>query len=98
MGLAGLTWTPRGFVRGLSLVAGLVVVPHFAQFDHRGREADAERVRGQGLAVLGLDERTGAIRFADGTWRVAGEGRATWMPAAGATVVGRDGDPLPIGA
>jgi cyanophycinase-like exopeptidase len=96
MGLAALTWTPRGFVPGLGLVEGFVVVPHYAQFDVRGREAEAERVRRDGLGVLGLDERTGAIRTADGTWQVAGEGRAVWMPVDGPAVTGRHGDDLPV--
>jgi len=99
MGLADSTWTQQGWRDGLGLVHGLIVLPHFAQFDPRGREADIDRVGRERLSVLGLDERTGVIREPAGAgWRVAGEGRAVWRPAEGDEVVGRHGDLLPIPA
>jgi cyanophycinase-like exopeptidase len=96
MALADRTWSRRGWLDGLGLVHGLVVVPHFAQFDARGRESDVDRVERERLNVLGLDERTGVIREAPGTWRVAGQGRAVWRAPGAEPAVGRHGDLLPI--
>jgi cyanophycinase len=98
MGLAGATWTPNGFVRGLGLVQGIVVVPHFETFDRRGRDADIAHVAAQRLAVVGLDERTGVIREAHGRWRVAGAGRAVLLPDGAEALTARHGDVLPIDA
>jgi cyanophycinase-like exopeptidase len=96
MALSNVTWTPAGFVEGLGLVEGIIVVPHFELFDPRGREDDIDRVARDGLTPLGLDERTGVIREAPGAWRVVGAGRAHWLPLGGEPVIGRHGDILPI--
>jgi cyanophycinase-like exopeptidase len=98
MALSNVTWTPAGFVEGLGLVEGIIVVPHFELFDPRGREDDIDRVARDGLTPLGLDERTGVIREALGAWRVVGAGRAHWLPLGGEPVIGRHGDLLPIPA
>jgi cyanophycinase len=98
MGLAGATWTPHGFVSGLGLVPGVVVVPHYETFDRRGRDADIAHVAAERLAVVGLDERTGVIREARGRWRVAGAGRAVLLPDGAEPLTGRHGDILPIDA
>lgn len=105
MGLAELTWTPAGIVRGLGAAPGILVVPH-ADADSWAR--NLRRFGGAGapstVGILGLAERTGVIGPGDGTWRVVGEGEVRWLPAgrvAGTTdldpdaaIVLRDGDPL----
>ena len=98
MALSNVTWTPDGFIEGLGLVHGIIVVPHFELFDPRGREDDIDRVARDALTPLGLDERTGVIRETPDSWRVAGAGRAHWLPLGGEPVVGRHGDVLPIAA
>ena len=99
MGMALRTWTPRGWVDGLGLVRGLVVVPHFAGFDRRGWEATVESLRSRGIGYLGLDERTGVLSQpgAHGApWRVVGEGQAHWFPAGGDPVSATDGQTLDL--
>jgi cyanophycinase-like exopeptidase len=98
MGLADVTWTPAGFRQGLGLVRGFLVVPHFEQFDAQDRAADVAEARARGLAAVGLDERTGVLREAPGQWRVAGAGRAAWIPADGSRFVAAHGELLPIPA
>jgi cyanophycinase-like exopeptidase len=100
MGLAEQTWTPAGFQPGLSLVPGLIVVPHFAMFESNlGAWASAiEELDAARLGKLGLDERTGVISTdgAAGPWLVAGEGRAHWFPFGGEPVVATHGEMLEL--
>ena len=98
MGLADRTWTPRGWLDGLGLVRGLIVVPHFAGFDTRGWEGTVDELRRANLGQLGLDERTGVISGSgvDGEWLVAGEGEANWFSPTGHVLKGRHGDRLAL--
>jgi cyanophycinase-like exopeptidase len=101
MGMGARTWTPGGWLTGLGLVHGLIVVPHFALFDPRGWEATVEALRAEGIGYLGLDERTGVLSETGGgrvTWRVHGEGRASWFPAVGRAVTAAHGETLDLGA
>ena len=91
MALGPLTWTPESLVEGLGIVHGLIVVPHFDTIDLAGYEIQRDALHAMGLGYLGLDERTGVIRDADGTWRVAGAGRAHWGPPHGELVIGSSG-------
>lgn len=99
MGMAVRTWTPHGWIDGLGLVRGLVVVPHFAGFDRRGWEATVDSLRSRGIGILGLDERTGVLSqpgAVGAPWRVVGEGRAHWFPPAGEPVSATDGQTLDL--
>ncbi|HEY0443204.1 MAG TPA: Type 1 glutamine amidotransferase-like domain-containing protein [Candidatus Limnocylindrales bacterium] len=101
MGMGVRTWTPAGWLAGLGLVRGLIVVPHFALFDGRGWETTVESLRADGIGYLGLDERTGVLSEngnGRSTWRVSGEGRAMWFPAAGDPVTATDGETLDLDA
>ena len=84
MALAGRTWTPNGFIPGLGLVPGLLVVPHAdaRSWAETARRFGAERP--PDLGVLGLAERTGVIGRPGAPWLVVGEGEARWL-APGAT-------------
>jgi cyanophycinase-like exopeptidase len=98
MGLADRTWTPRGWIDGLGLVHGLIVVPHFRGFDTRGWEGAVDELRRANLGQLGLDERTGVISGPGlaGEWLVAGEGEAHWFSSAGERTSGKHGDHLAL--
>ena len=90
MALAPRTWTPNGWLDGLGLVSGLVVVPHFDKFDPRGWEGTVTALHDAGFGYLGIDERTGllsdgAIGAARG-WTVVGPGRVQWFPPRGEPV------------
>ncbi len=104
MALAPRTWTPHGWLDGLGLVHGLVVVPHYDGFDTRGWEATLEELHAAGLGYLGLDERTGLLSSgspndaADATWRVVGPGRVQWFPLRGERVSGTSGATIPLPA
>jgi cyanophycinase-like exopeptidase len=95
MALASVTWTPDGFVAGLGLVPGCLVVPH-------ADAASWDRVvtrwsvfRPPGVAIVGIAERTGVLVSPDGPWRVVGEGEVRWVgPGASTPVIARHGDLL----
>ena len=99
MGLAEWTWTPSGGIRGLGLVDGLAVVPHYRDIRRSDWQQTLDELAPGGIGYLGLDERTGVISEANGSdgreWRVAGAGAAYWF-ARGASepVIGRHGDVL----
>jgi cyanophycinase-like exopeptidase len=99
MGLAEWTWTPSGGIRGLGLVDGLAVVPHYRDIRRSDWQQTLDELAPGGIGYLGLDERTGVISAANGSdgrdWRVAGAGAAYWF-ARGASepVIGRHGDVL----
>ena len=83
MALGAWTWTPDGGLPGLGLVPGLTVVPHASAETW----ADVTRRWGahlpDGLAVLGLGERTAVVVEAGRPWRVVGEGEARWLAVGG---------------
>jgi cyanophycinase-like exopeptidase len=97
MALAGLTWTPNGFVPGLGLVPGLLVVPHA---DARSWAETARRFgteRPPDLGALGLAERTGVIGRPGAPWLVVGEGEARWLaPGAAEPRVAVAGETLSL--
>lgn len=103
MALAEWTWTPNGGIRGLGLVRGVAVVPHYDDVRRTRWQAVLDELAPGGIGYLGLDERTGVIAEPNGggerTWRVAGQGEALWF-ARGATtpVTGRHGDLLRVPA
>src|SRR5256714_1079905 len=91
---------PLGWLDGLGLVHGLVVVPHYEKFDPRGWEATLDELRAAGLGYLGIDERTGVVSSPNGsaatTWRVVGPGRVQWFPLDGERVSGTSGETIPL--
>jgi len=103
MALAEWTWTPAGGIRGLGLVAGVAVVPHYDEVRRTAWQATLDDLAPGGIGYLGLDERTGVISTPFGPegrdWRVAGPGAAYWF-ARGAfePVIGRHGDVLHLAA
>jgi cyanophycinase-like exopeptidase len=103
MGLAEWTWTSAGGIRGLGLVAGLAVVPHYDDVRRTAWQATLDDLAPGGIGYLGLDERTGVISGAAGSdgrdWRVSGTGAAYWF-ARGASepVVARHGAVLRLPA
>jgi cyanophycinase-like exopeptidase len=99
MGLAEWTWTPTGGVRGLGLIRGVAVVPHYDDIRRTRWQAVLDDLAPGGIGYLGLDERTGVISEPDGSdgrsWRVAGCGAAWWFArGSDEPIVGRDGDVL----
>jgi cyanophycinase-like exopeptidase len=103
MGLAEWTWTPRGGIRGLGLVRGLAVVPHYDDIRRTAWQETLDRLAPGGIGYLGLDERTGVICRPVATdaqdGQVSGAGAAYWF-ARGAfePVIGRHGDVLRLPA
>ena len=102
MALAPRTWTPRGWLEGLGLVRGLVVVPHYNGFDKRGWEGALAELNAAGLGYLGIDEQTGLLSSPNGaspaTWRVVGPGHVEWFPLRGDHVSGTSGASIPLPA
>ncbi len=79
MALGAWSWTPDGGRPGLGLVPDLTVVPHA---DAESWASVARRWGAylpEGLAVLGLAERTAVVVEAGRPWRVVGEGEARWL-------------------
>ena len=103
MAFGSWTWTPGGGIAGLTVVHGIVVVPHVKPATW---ETTIERFRAwapPGLGALGLAEQTGAIRepvvpgSATIGWRVVGPGEARWLPALGdETTVAQSGEVIEI--
>jgi cyanophycinase len=98
MAIPALTWTPDAVIEGLGLLHGFIVVPHFDKFDASRYAEQRDALHAMGLGYLGLDERTGIIRDATGTWRAAGAGRVHWGPPAGEPVVASPGEVVPLPA
>lgn len=103
MALAEWTWTSGGGLRGLGLVRGLAVVPHYDDVRRTRWQVTLDELAPGELGYLGLDEQTGVIAQpsdpTERTWLVAGQGSAHWF-ARGATaaVTGRHGDLLRLPA
>ncbi len=103
MALAEWTWTSSGGIRGLGLVRGIAVVPHYDDVRRTSWQATLDELAPGGIGYLGLDERTGVISVPNGPdshdWRVAGEGAVSWF-ARGAVepIIGRHGDVLRLPA
>jgi len=99
MALAEWTWTPGGGIRGLGLVRGLAVVPHYDDIRRTAWQQTLDELAPGGIGYLGLDERTGVISVPNGPdgrdWQIAGRGAAYWF-ARGASepLIGRHGDVL----
>lgn len=103
MALAEWTWTSAGGIRGLGLVGGLAVVPHYDDIRRTAWQAALDDLAPGGIGYLGLDERTGVIcepaGHAGRDWRVAGAGAAYWFArGASVPVIGRHGDVLHLPA
>jgi cyanophycinase len=102
MALAPRTWTPRGWLDGLALVHGLVVVPHYNGFDPRRWEGALGELNAAGLGYVGIDEQTGLLSSPNGTapatWRVVGPGHVEWFPQVGNRVSGTSGATIPLPA
>ena len=66
---------PRGgaFTLGLGLLPQIAVLPHHESWPAERRQRTLS-LASRGVTVLGIDERTAAIRDPDGTWRSAGAG------------------------
>lgn len=66
---------PRGgaFTVGLGLVSQVALVPHFDQWSH-DKVHRTIQLAPAGVAVLGVPERTAAIRDPGGAWRAVGAG------------------------
>jgi cyanophycinase len=103
MALAEWTWTSGGGIRGLGLVRGVAVVPHYDDVRRTSWQATLDDLAPGGIGYLGLDERTGVISVPNGPdshdWRVSGEGAVSWFARGAAEpVIGRDGDVLRLPA
>jgi cyanophycinase-like exopeptidase len=99
MALAEWTWTSTGGIRGLGLVQGLAVVPHYDDVRRTEWQAALDELAPGEIGYLGLDERTGVISVPDGPdargWRVAGAGAVYWFDRGAAEPrIGRHGDVL----
>ena len=73
----------RRYAPALALVPNVAVLPHFETFGHRWVEGALEAAPNERVVLLGLDERTAAVRQG-GVWRVLGAGGATVITADGA--------------
>ncbi|HEY3164766.1 MAG TPA: Type 1 glutamine amidotransferase-like domain-containing protein [Candidatus Limnocylindrales bacterium] len=101
MALAEWTWTPGGGIRGLGLVCGLAVVPHYDDVRRTRWQEQLDELAPGGIGYLGLDERTGVLSWprspAGWAWRVVGEGVVSWFARGAAEpVIARHGDVLAL--
>ena len=81
---------PRGgaLTLGLGLVGPMAVIPHHGTWSE-DKAKRTLRIAPAGLPILGIDERTAAIRDPDGTWHASGVGQV---------VVHLDGHEAPLSA
>jgi cyanophycinase len=100
MALADLTWTPTGYIQGLGLIPGVLVVPHADAASWSGRVARFGADRPAGIGLLGIAERTALIGRQGSGWRVVGQGEVRWLASDArdieATVIGGRGDRLEL--
>lgn len=68
--------------RGLGLIPGLAVLPHFDRREEAAVASARKAIQERGLVGLGLDESTAAIWHA-GEWRVGGRGRVVVIGGEG---------------
>jgi cyanophycinase len=66
----------RRYAPALVLVPRVAVLPHFETFGHRWVESALETAPRRDVVLLGIDERTAAVRER-GRWRVLGDGGVT---------------------
>jgi cyanophycinase len=66
----------RRYQPALGLVPGVAVLPHFETFGHRWVESAQTVAPGDGVVLLGVDERSAAV-WHDGAWRAYGPGAVT---------------------
>ena len=66
----------RGWRRALGVVPGVAVLPHHERADPEVMAAELAESAPDGIAVLGVDGKTGCLVQA-GAWRVLGEGGVT---------------------
>jgi hypothetical protein len=87
----------RQYRPALGLVPGVAVLPHFETFGHRWVESAQEAAPGDGVVLLGVDERSAAV-WQEGGWRAYGPGGVTVITddarrfASGTSI---DGIPVP---
>lgn len=66
----------RGWRRALGVVPGVAVLPHHEQTDPEAVAAELAESAPDGIAVMGVDGKTGCLGQA-GAWRVVGDGSVT---------------------
>ena len=102
MALAEWTWTPGGGIRGLGLISGLAVVPHYDDIRRTSWQVTLDELAPGGIGYLGLDERTGVISLIEpdaAGWRVSGAGAAYWFARGESEPrIARHGDVLQLSA
>jgi len=85
MALCEAIYVQERWVEGLSLVLGMVVLPHFNRRDDPAAERARQAVIARGSIGLAIDESTAAI-WHSGMWLAAGMGRVIVLSAEGAKV------------
>src|SRR5258705_365 len=63
MALAEWTWTEGGGIRGLGLLHGFAVVPHYDDVRRTRWQEQLDALAPGGIGYLGLDERTGLLSW-----------------------------------
>ncbi len=79
-----------GWLEGLGLAAGVVIVPHHASNVARWQVGRISEGLPEGVTLLGIDEATAAYGDGGGRWQVAGADQVT-VYAGGEAVAYADG-------
>jgi cyanophycinase len=81
-------------VRGLGIVPGVSVIPHFDRIEtyRPGAVAALREARTPDITLLGIDERTALVHIG-GSWRVKGAGGVTVMADDGEQTYAADSTP-----
>ncbi|MQF94786.1 MAG: hypothetical protein FI731_03835 [SAR202 cluster bacterium] len=97
MAMGSVMRRPRagGWVDGLGLVPGVVVLPHHERRDPAETSRELQDSAPGGLTYLGIDARTGCLGTRD-NWQVVGFGKVT-VYQGGEWQVFQAGDKLPAG-